>query len=299
MTTYAFDFLETITAISFPTGGTVLVRVDAVSRNPTTPVVPTCPSVKFTLGAGETLLDKVETFKKVVVPNRTFLQKFFFIWDNVAPFPTADNFNKQVWNIPGSSIPNIIYAGQFSQFVLINSAQFAPPSFPGQNTNGFYASLAEASAAAAALRTRYFLGHPAGSTQGYATSAGTLIGGLDGPPLQDPFGAELDVSIPLPGSGSCTLTGFYLIKVPAKKTKFTVAVTQVPNGGSIGGLRASGYHGSKPSTVAQAQATQPDTTDGPVQTPTSTVTSVIDSLPAGKKNTVTVTGIIPPPPPHF
>lgn len=287
---YGMDFLETIVNVHFNSEvGYVLLSISAVtSLNGT--VMPPCPVVTFDIGKGAKLVDRQESCTHKLIPAKPIVEKLFFIWSTIAPFPTATNFGNIVGHVPGGQIPDLGYGAQFSQFIQINFAQFAPPIFAGQSQAGVYTSLSRAQAAAAALNASVFTGHPGGSTMGFWPADGSGLiqhAGL----IQPPFAAELDIKTTSPASAQSTLTGTYLFSVPFDLAHVKPTVTVGPGTSTI---KAAGFSDITLKTAAAATHATPDTIANGASTTTGTydVTSVVGpgDKPKAHKNTVTVTG---------
>lgn len=270
---YEFDFLDRLVAINFPSGGYIIVDIVATSRQ-NIPAPPPAPLITLTLDPDVKLVDQRQSSKTTIQPAHSIISKTFFIWSNIAPFPTAADFGNIVLVAPGAG--TIFYGQQFSQVAIINfNSEFGPGPSPPILFEGNYGSLSNAAAAALALQHSFYDPAPIGSQGGYITDTGIVT--FNAGPLQTPFAAELDIPSTIPGQGITTLTAKYLLKVPSKaaNSQFHVIVS---GPGETSTIKVSGYHGSPPKSLAISPGTADTTASGGASAPIFyTVKSVIAS----------------------
>lgn len=276
---YGFDFFETITAIHFPLkGGYVLVTVTATATAVGI-IAPPCPTVFLNLGKNETLIQRSDACVKKLTPGHTTTSQIFFVWNDIAPFPTADNYQNSMGIIDVHGL--IEYAQQFARVVNTNNGGFRPAPdplgtgfFPSATIADQYAAVWNGNFGGAQFLTYLDPNAQATGPVGYRNVRSAVI---NIPVTVDPF-------------GTTTLTGKYLIKVPKEKTTFTAAVITSANGNSH--LVANGYHGKVPASIAKVNPSGFDTQDGDIFNGpgTYTVTSVVAGSASHQINTVTVKG---------
>jgi hypothetical protein len=253
------DFLQQIIRVNWGSAGYIVVKVTAASNNPRGPVPPAAPVIELTLGAKESVADQSYRENTSIVPPSDSVIKHFFIWCDVAPFPTLANYTNIVATLGGSP-PSIGYAAQFSEFLMVNTSQFYPPIFAGQDVSGFYTSLGAANTAALAEMAHYYTGQPPSSTMSYFHSDGSGLNtpdlGPGAPPLQPLYGAELDQPVHNPGSATTTAVKTYLIKVPVDLETIRLNVSSSAVSSLV---QVYGYHGPTPKSLANVNPTAYDT----------------------------------------
>lgn len=271
---YSFDFLETLTAISFPNGGYIVIDAKAVTQK-TLPQVANCVTVAIALADGSKLVDHRESCAKQTIPARTIIDPIFMIWGNGVPAPTLANYQNIV--VPNLD-PKVQYGQQFAQVTStffgvtqVSTATHLP------YLSGYFQTQSEAQFWAAAFSSVIL--HP----QGYFTANGNLITA----PFNGFHVERIDRPTIVPAQSVATFNGQYLVKVP----KDAIVTGVHAAGGPLSSLTARGYHGSTPPSLSKVdpEISGPthtkgyDTTDT-TTTPDGTVTSVI----ASNFNTVTV-----------
>lgn len=129
--------------------------------------------------------------KTIKHPAITTFSSFFFVWNNAAPFPTADDFKTVVFDNPPFLIQ---YGAQFSQMIVFQGLGANPPS-AHVGSGGFFGSLAEAQAYADRFNAFY-------------STSGRILGGYFSPTggVEGTFGpvsvfaAELVVPTTIPAT---------------------------------------------------------------------------------------------------
>lgn len=279
---YPFDFLETLVGISFPVaGGYVLISITAIaSALGTTPPPPPTVLLQLPLGGKAKLIDKQESNKTKTTPAKTTITKLFFAWSALLPLPTVNNYNTVV---VANIDPPIQYANQFANITITNTQTTNPINLgvepPPEGGDGYFST-----AAIAQGYVNSWNGHIGIADHGGAFGIGGIVNGSPSPVSVK----ELDVPITTPATSTTTLTGKYLVKIPADLTTFTATVTAGPGGTST--LLITGFHGAAPTKVAQVNLANSDSdaaASANGTTKTYTMTSVVATKPPPPFTTVT------------
>lgn len=241
---YKFDFLEQIVGISFPSGGYILLEL-TVDRTQPGNVTPPAPSIELVLPKGLTLIDKSETTQVSIIPAKTTFDTFFFVWNNIAPFPTLANFENV---IVGNVFPSIEYAQQFARISVGFTGNAIIDNDPF--TTGFFPNAAAAAAYASSIN--------GGTYYGYIDSGGNTV--FLGPATGGFHGATLVRPVITPAQKVNRLTGKYLIKLAKKNLLYNGVANVTGSAGSATNIgKITGYHGKVPAKVQAVPATGFDT----------------------------------------
>lgn len=244
-------------------GGQWLVLTISAGANSNSTTPPGFPEVTFDFGdnpdtASASLLSRFETTDTSTTPagQPTFV---YFVWNNVAPFPTLDTYGSTV-----VAVPPIPYFAQFARLVNINDNGFSQPrpNLPGGDPDypdgqyegqGQFASLLEAQQYAARFNMAY-TPPPTENFTDYLAATGGGVHLASGVPAQV-FAAQLVLPSTDNGSATSSLVGTYGIKIPRGLESFSVNVSNpgvattgniTSKIGALGGLGAVGGTPSPP-----------------------------------------------------
>lgn len=295
MTTYSFDFFETIVAISFPQkGGYVLITVTSETNafgsglGPVPPF-PAPPTLSVVLGPNEKIIDQTQQVQQKSTKAKTDISRAFFVFNNVAGPVTLANYQNVV---VGDIFPPALFATQFAR-VVGSPTGFKDPEAFGvepvpEGGSGFFSTAAIAAQYAGSWNA-HIHGAPPGSGAAVYLADGSTMDANPAPVIVQ----HIDVPTVTPAVATTILVTKYLVKVPLDKTTITVTVN-TPQGQSA--LTISGFHGKAPLKVAQVNLSNADSSDGASRAGSKAVyTLTSEILPTGQakqgplSNTVTAT----------
>lgn len=282
---YPFDFFETIVGINFPQSGGYMLLVITASTTVNGTVAPPCPQVVLTLGAKETLVQKLEQCTPKLTPAKDTIVPVFFVFNSVAGNVTLANYMNVV---QGSIFPPALFATQFSRSVGSPSGFKDPEAFGvepvPEGGSGFFSTQAIAQGYASSWNA-HIHGAPAGSGAAVYRSDGTTLDADPAPVVV----RRLDQPVHTPATATANFTGKYLIKVPNDLTSMKAKVAIGP-GSSF--ATVFGYHGKVPANIASVPPGSDDSSNEAQinQTGTYTITSVITKAPISRiaSNAVTI-----------
>jgi hypothetical protein len=205
--------------------GKAYILVSIVAKNTaSTTVFPQAPTVEINFGDPKKGpiakgLAKTERITHQQIPVQTVSTLVYFVWTDIAAFPTADNYGTIVAGGGSSQLEPVPYAGQFSRLISFQTG-FNPPENFGLPTitilsTGFFATFADAQAQA---------GEWGSLGQGAIQEFFTVDGSIDEAAFQGVYAAGLRLPIKVDPFSATILTAQYLIEIPTAEatTEFKI-----------------------------------------------------------------------------
>lgn len=247
--------------------GTAYILVTIIAKNSiNTAILPPAPEIKIGFGdpkkkALAKLVDKIEHVTHQQIPAKTSGTTAYFVWSDIAEFPTLDTYDNLVAGGPHTGQEPIIYSAQFARTLNFETG-FAPPEnfgFPIITvlSTGWFETFDHAASFANALnnvvapRQEYLL--PDGSVSQPVSVSTFYPVGFFIPQQLDPLSVTIT-------------TGRYLISIPTAEatTEFDIALIETdPHKGGISNIIVEGYSDLKKPLKKVADTEKVDADDRP------------------------------------